>query len=174
MGHQSTLLVVLLGVVVKFVGTVIFSFLIAFTFTYLMANRANFTIGGHMFFSGSDSEELLCVLTGALLAFALANEHDLIISNGFGGALFQEDLAVVATSLFYATLRPSSLHMLEQASAVLARPRPSAPPPPIIAHPPSLIVSLAHGFPRSLFPSLIFSLCSSSLRCGSSVVSFSL
>ena len=43
---------------------------------------------------------------------------DLIIPNGFGGALLQEDLAVITTALFYATLIPSSLHMLEKASGM--------------------------------------------------------
>ena len=72
---ESTLLVILLGIVVKFVGTVVFAFMIAFTLTYLVEYRTNFTFGGKQFFSGSDSEELLVVLTGALFAFALANEH---------------------------------------------------------------------------------------------------
>jgi hypothetical protein len=80
---ESTTMVVLLGILVKFVATICFSYWIAFILTYIVEYRSIFTSGG-------DSEELLFVLSGALVAYSLANEKLILIPNGYEGPLLQQ------------------------------------------------------------------------------------
>lgn len=105
--------VILLGVVVKFVATLVVALGLAGAFVFLVEERPRFTVCGQPFFTGQPQEELLFVCAAALLAYGLADDEFIVMSNGYGGSLLHKDLAVVGVAVFYAALRPSSVHSLE-------------------------------------------------------------
>jgi hypothetical protein len=110
---QPAWAVVVLSIFVKMIATLVFAFVLAYLFVFIVEERGRFTVFGKPFFTCQPQEELLFVCAAAILAYGLADDETVVISNGYGGSLLNKDLAVVGVAVFYSALRPSSLHDLE-------------------------------------------------------------
>lgn len=107
---------ILLGLFGKFVGTVLFAFVVAFLFAQLSRNRSNFSINGRFIFSGTDKEELLFLLSAVLLTYTLCDSNPVIIWDGYSSAspLLESNMAVIVMTAIYAQFRPIAIHQVEQ------------------------------------------------------------
>ncbi len=65
---------------------------------------------------GNDKEEFLFVVAAALMVTALCSSFPLLISNGFSltTPMFQSNMGVIAMVIFYAQMRPLSVHGVEE------------------------------------------------------------